>query len=1272
MVLARRALLAAACVTLLLLLLPAQLPAQDPAGPSVGAESAMSDFAAAVQLESRLKTAEARNAFGKLYRALQACPEVGKPEGRTQRVLAEACLMRFTMLSFQLGATAVPEGMLNGTTPILADKDRLAGVWMRLAQGDLEQAQQAEESFHWLTRWTLIGPFRNDSGVGFDTEYEPESSEPPGLGEKVAGAAREVGWRQLPVMPFMGEVVLDDFMAPDAKVVSYAVSVLVNHTEKPLDLALRLGTTGAWRVWLNGAELASKDVRRDANWMDQEAVGLPLQPGLNRLMLKLCVEEHEWRFGARLTRPDGAPLSLFEVSEVPFGDPEKFAKDWEASFETTARSDRVAVSRGPADELFDDQPLAAVSPAWRDYLCALFHQTYEYEDAKARKAAEYLEKAVEKEPDTALWHFAASKVAGEVAEVEHEREENRVRDHLEKAVAADPEMAGAWLGLANYYLSINRLDDAKEAIDTASRLAPGSSALIAPRVQLLRQRRYQPDVDAIFTGLWKRFEADAASLNATELGMLMSFLGNEGRRADREAVVRQRLAQDGRDKWTRFDLIRTAMQRGQLDDAQAQLDVAKQLWPSSLSVLGLQRAVYEAAANWEAAAQTDERGLEFCPHNEQLWIQLGKDRFTAEDEEAANVAWRRALELNPTNSWLKEYFAFLEEGGEKAWADKFIEDVSGYIAEAKDLPMKDDFPADVIYDQEILRVERDGRSRNYHHRLMRITNEDGTRQMRQVHAGGGGDSRVLEARIHHPDGTREDARISQWGRIDFGTNLKIGDILEYRVRSFAGNSPVFGDYFGTRFLFQEDVPMHHYRLVLIWPKDKPIGMHPQSLVDQAEVSVDESEGVKVWKWSQDNIPELQAEPGMPPANELVPTLEISTYRTWDEFAIWYWNLIRKQVLVTDDIREAVASVTAGAPEGDIVERIRRIYEFVANELRYNDAWEFGVHGYQPFTAQAILRRKFGDCKDKAILICAMLSCIGVKAHPVIIRSAWRRGEEDITLPLIQHFNHAIALVEWPDGTERFLDGTAVFHPVDTIPGSDAGAKTLVVYPDKGRIVQVPWTNPEDNATRDAVTITLQEDGDATFDETRHFNAQAGAEQRWRYENTERRKDMEDRRWGTVLPGAKVNTIDLTDPKALTEACVQTTKVTATRFLRRDGEALTFRPVSFAHSFTRTPYASMDKRKYDLLVGPPRGEYRDRTFIVPAGYTPVSLPEPVELDTPFAFFRMSCEFADGKLVVSTAFGFKQHRVLAADYPTWRDMATQIDRAEQTTIRLEKAR
>ncbi|MGE0435295.1 MAG: hypothetical protein AB7S36_23795, partial [Planctomycetota bacterium] len=299
-----RLLLASALLPVLALCLAGSpLHAQDPpAGKSVTAEAAMADFTDAVWAEVKLETREARDLYAHLYQRLQACPEVLTPEGRTQRVLAEACLARFSMLSFDIGNFQMRAKMMDDSAAqILKDKHRLTAAWFDIARGDIKGGRTREESFHWLTRWTFIGPFRNESGVGFDTEYAPESSEPPGLAEQVAGAAREVGWRQMTTEPFFGEIVLDDFMAPDAKVLAYAVTLLDNTTGDPLDVALRFGTTGSWKVWLNGKQLGSKDVRRNAQWMDQEAVGLPLQPGLNRLMMKLCVEEHEWKYNARLT-----------------------------------------------------------------------------------------------------------------------------------------------------------------------------------------------------------------------------------------------------------------------------------------------------------------------------------------------------------------------------------------------------------------------------------------------------------------------------------------------------------------------------------------------------------------------------------------------------------------------------------------------------------------------------------------------------------------------------------------------------------------------------------------------------------------------------------------------------------------------------------------------------------------------------------------------------------------------------------------------------------
>src|SRR5262249_44846875 len=102
-------------------------------------------------------------------------------------------------------------------------------------------------------------------------------------------------------------------------------------------------------------------------------------------------------------------------------------------------------------------------------------------------------------------------------------------------------------------------------------------------------------------------------------------------------------------------------------------------------------------------------------------------------------------------------------------------------------------------------------------------------------------------------------------------------------------------------------------------------------------------------------------------------------------------------------------------------------------------------GFKPYNAAAIFSRRFGDCKDKATLICTMLGEAGIQAWPVLIHADERRGDEDLTIPVVEHFNHCIAWVPAAGGRpEMYLDGTAEHNAVDELPGMDRGAKVLIV------------------------------------------------------------------------------------------------------------------------------------------------------------------------------------------------------------------------------------
>src|SRR6185436_9445838 len=98
-------------------------------------------------------------------------------------------------------------------------------------------------------------------------------------------------------------------------------------------------------------------------------------------------------------------------------------------------------------------------------------------------------------------------------------------------------------------------------------------------------------------------------------------------------------------------------------------------------------------------------------------------------------------------------------------------------------------------------------------------------------------------------------------------------------------------------------------------------------------------------------------------------------------------------------------------------------------------------------------------KDKAILFNTLLHEIGVQGYPVLINAAFQqpRGEEDLTLPMIGHFNHCIAFVPDADGkgTPMWFDGTAEYASAMLPPAGDQGAKVIVVKPEGAEVMQIP-------------------------------------------------------------------------------------------------------------------------------------------------------------------------------------------------------------------------
>ena len=112
------------------------------------------------------------------------------------------------------------------------------------------------------------------------------------------------------------------------------------------------------------------------------------------------------------------------------------------------------------------------------------------------------------------------------------------------------------------------------------------------------------------------------------------------------------------------------------------------------------------------------------------------------------------------------------------------------------------------------------------------------------------------------------------------------------------------------------------------------------------------------------------------------------------------------------MRQLVSAPPAGESPAQTT---ARIVSRLHREVRYTGV-EFGEAQIIPQFPSETLKRKFGDCKDKAALLVAMLRASGLPAY-IALLSAGPGRDVPAELPGFGHFDHAIVYV--PGAQEMF-------------------------------------------------------------------------------------------------------------------------------------------------------------------------------------------------------------------------------------------------------------
>jgi Flp pilus assembly protein TadD len=246
-------------------------------------------------------------------------------------------------------------------------------------------------------------------------------------------------------------------------------------------------------------------------------------------------------------------------------------------------------------------------------------------------------------------------------------------------------------------------------------------------------------------------------------------------------------------------------------------------------------------------------------------------------------------------------------------------------------------------------------------------------------------------------------------------DVRVGDAIDV-AWTLEPRDRLPGLRFAEFFAFAWPVPIARAWFTLHLSSEHPVKwrMHaPEGLVLPAE-----SVAPGTATWSVDHPPVLVPEQNVPGGHWPFALLDVSGWTTWNEVAQFMATLWE------DALSEGAGDVAAEASRlRSSADAVRGAIRFVQEEIRFL-AVDFGHGGgILPNGAGTVLRRRFGDCKDKAVLLTAMLRALGIEAWPMLVGANWREGVARVQ-PSTATFSHAIVsfLV---DGRRYFVDPTAV-------------------------------------------------------------------------------------------------------------------------------------------------------------------------------------------------------------------------------------------------------
>ncbi|MCB1057376.1 MAG: DUF3857 domain-containing protein, partial [Acidobacteria bacterium] len=245
------------------------------------------------------------------------------------------------------------------------------------------------------------------------------------------------------------------------------------------------------------------------------------------------------------------------------------------------------------------------------------------------------------------------------------------------------------------------------------------------------------------------------------------------------------------------------------------------------------------------------------------------------------------------------------------------------------------------------------------------------------------------------------------------SDVRVGDVVRIAY-TLEGANPIFGGRSGGSFPLAWGVPVSRLDLRFTMAATTPF--HFRVLGDAPPPEERVENGRREIRWHLEDLPDVDFEANAPDSWIRLPFVAATQFATWAEVAAWGSPLFAPEPLPAE-VAAVAARIRTEHPD-DPEARFLAASRWVQDEIRYF-AMALGPHSHAPYDVDQIVRRRFGDCKDKTRLLLSLLAAVGIEAAPALVRTDLDVSE---WLPTPLAFDHVVTVAEVA-GREVWVDAT---------------------------------------------------------------------------------------------------------------------------------------------------------------------------------------------------------------------------------------------------------